>query len=125
MTMDSIRKIVVCPQYLFVDIGFDKFLSLPRQAVPEPDYSVFCDYLINLYRTHAQQHQKEAVVTQSKWILELSDSEMSALSAQAASESSEGKCSFSKTVVVVLLGILFLIAGFIIIGAMADAMKLF
>ena len=115
LKLDSIRKIVVCPQYLFLELGLGSCATLPRQAIVDADYNAFCAYLINLYKTHAQQHQKEATVIQSDWTID-----MSALSAKPSM-----KCSFRKVFLMLLWGLLFLIAGILFFGVLALATMLF
>ena len=106
---------MVCPQYLFLELGLGSCATLPRQAIVDADYNAFCAYLINLYKTHAQQHQKEATVIQSDWTID-----MSALSAKPSM-----KCSFRKVFLMLLWGLLFLIAGILFFGVLALATMLF
>lgn len=115
LSFDSVRKIIVYPMYLYLDLGMGGHATLPRQAVPEADYTAFCDYLINLYRTHARQHQKEAAVIQRDWTID-----MAALSAKNSTAWSLKRVFFT-----VLWGILFLIAGILFFTVLAIAAAAF
>lgn len=110
-TIDSIRKIIVCPQYLFLNLGFNQYDTLPRQAVAEAEYNAFCTYLIELYQVHARQHEKEAAIVQSDWAVD-----MASLCATKPMT-----FSFERVFFTALWGVLFLIAGILFFGTIALA----
>lgn len=107
--LGSIRKITVCPQYLFISFGFDHYTSLPRQAVAEADYNTFCAYLIELYQAYARQHEKEAAIIQSDWTVDIA-----ALSAKASA-----KTSLKRIFFILVWGLIFLITGILFFGMLA------
>jgi hypothetical protein len=116
----AIKQIVVCPQYLFVQLDLSSYAALPKAAVPEADYISFCEYLINWYQSHLHQLHQAANVIQSNWTFETSAS-----NTQAVSEGPVFKFSLRKVFLTLLWAILFLIAGSIFFGILALATLLF
>jgi hypothetical protein len=112
--LDSIRKITVCPQYVFIRFGFDSYAALPREAVAEAEYNAFCAYLIELYQAHAKQHEKEAAIIQSDWTVDIA-----ALSAKASAKTSLKRIFFT-----LVWGLVFLTIGILFFGMLAFAVMI-
>jgi len=111
---NSIRKIIVCPQYLFLNFGLGSNAALPRPAVAEADYNTFCAYLIELYQAHAKQHEKEAAIIQSDWTVDIA-----ALSAKASAKTSLKRIFFT-----LVWGLVFLTIGILFFGMLAFAVMI-
>lgn len=68
---EAIRRIVVCPDYLFIDFGgVTGWASFPGGAVPETVYQAFCEEVIRTYREHAARAGKIADVIHSEWAID-------------------------------------------------------
>lgn len=118
--IDSINKIVVCPQLLFVSFGLDDIFALPQRTVTKTDYNTFCGNLIDLYKSHVQQQQKEAVVLQSDWSID-----MSTLKAKTSTKYFDLKFSLRKVFFTLLWGAVFTITGVVFCGLLAISAMLF
>lgn len=70
--LECIRKITVCPKFLFVELGFDSTTGIPRQAVSQTDYDAFYKELIDKYQACAQRHQQEVNIVHSDWTIDVS-----------------------------------------------------
>lgn len=113
--IDAIRKITICPQYLFIDLGFASRTTIPKQAVSQADYNSFSAYLINLYQTYATKHQQEANIVQSNWTIDLS----------VLSKKVSAKTSLKRWFFMFLWWIVFFTVGILLFGMLAFSLVLF
>lgn len=114
-SIESIQKIIACPMYFFIDLGFALRIGFPKQAIPEADYNTFCAYLISLYQTYTQQHQQEANIVQSNWTIDTS----------ALSKKTSTKVSLKRWFFMFLWWIVFFVVGLLFFGIVAFSMMLF
>lgn len=69
---EGVRRIVSCPDFLFVSFGnIGGTAQVPRRAIAPAEYQTFCEELIRLYREQAAKEGKIAEVVHSDWKLDL------------------------------------------------------
>lgn len=107
---DAVQKMVVCPDYLFIDFGgLTGWASFPGCAVVETQYQAFCEEVIRTYREHTARQRRIADVVHSEWAIDFEK-----LKRKATMQWSAKKVFFT-----VLWGIVFTIVGVLFLGAMS------
>lgn len=100
---EGVRRIVVCPDYLFIDFGgITGWLSFPGGAVAETVYQAFCEEVIRTYREHAARAGKIADVIHSEWAIDF----------EKLKKASQ-KFSIKRIIFTLLWGLAFLVVGFL------------
>jgi|GEM_PF-3240150 len=67
----SIRKVSLCPQYLFVQYGAIDHAVLPKEGICEGDYDAFVRYFIDRYQDCANQQNVQATIVKSEWTVDI------------------------------------------------------
>ncbi len=112
---DSVRCMTFCPDYVFIAFGISGRAWLAKQAIGEPKYQAFCDFLVKTYQDCASQQGITAQIEHRDWTLD----------AKALMRQASRPCSAKKIIFTVLWGFAFLIVAMVFLGIIVFALSLF
>jgi len=66
----GVRKLVLCPEYLFVGLDLD-WVGVAKQADANETHKLFCDHAVGAYQDYAASHGTTAEICHSDWTIDL------------------------------------------------------